>query len=77
MFLYGNRSLDLTLGYRLTEHGGSIAEFYERVTQCGDRGSMIVVQSELGQVFGAYTKVKWAVPETDDFGHQDEDAFLF
>jgi hypothetical protein len=48
MFWFGNRSLDLTLGYRLSENGGSIAEFYDKVSQCGDRGSLIVVQSELG-----------------------------
>ena len=48
MFWFGNRSLDLTLGYRLSENGGSIAEFYEKVRQCGERGSIIVVQSELG-----------------------------
>ncbi len=77
MFWFGNRSLDLTLGYRLTEHGGSIAQFNERVSQCGDRGSLVVVQSEMGQVFGAYTIVKWAVPDIDDYGHTDEGAFLF
>ena len=48
MFWFGNRSLDLTLGYRLSENGGSIAEFYDKVSQCGERGSLIVVQSELG-----------------------------
>jgi hypothetical protein len=31
----------------------------------------------MGEVFGGYTKVRWQLPEVDDSGHIDEDAFLF
>ena len=77
MFWFGNRSLDLSLGYRLSEHGSSIQEFNDKVKEGGDRGSLVVVRSEMGEVFGGYTKVKWQLPDTDDFGQVDEQAFLF
>ena len=47
MFWFGNRSLDLTLGYRLTIDGSSIAQFMEKVCLSGDRQSIVVVQSEM------------------------------
>ena len=43
----------------------------------GDRASIVVVKSEMGEVFGGYTRVKWQMPEVDDSGQADEQAFLF
>jgi TLD len=61
-----------TLLYSLYEHGADITTFYNRVA--GYQRTVIVVKTELGEVFGGYASSEWKVSQAFDGTGQ---SFLF
>ncbi len=71
----GSNDLNLELVYRMSQHGSKKAAFDAQVQ--GVSPSLILIKSESGQVFGAYTSIPWKIPDTNDECYIDKTAFLF